>query len=105
MIESLQSKVKTVSSVMLDCQAKGKDSIALAGKSGNSLHVITDAVVQMATSSEPHAAVCQEIEQNALSLTEIAESSFNGTDVIFSGLEDLASISKKLEEIINRFTV
>ena len=112
MIESLQSKVKTVSSVMLDCQTKGKDSIALASKSGNSLHVITDAVVQItdmnlqiATSSEQHAAVCQGIEKNAISLTEIAEASFSGSGVIFSGLDDLASISKKLEEIINRFTI
>ncbi len=112
MIERLQSKVNLVSTAMTNCQEKGLESVASAKRSGESLMQITNVVskitdmnLKIASSSIEHAQVCEGIDENATTLSEIAENSYQGSEVIFVGLDDLSKISTQLQNIVNRYTI
>jgi len=110
MIESLQSKVHGASLVMLSSQEKVNESVSLAGKSGDSLNVITTAVtnisdmnIQIATAAEQQASVSEEINRNAVNINQISENTGQGVEVIFQGTDQLADITNSLQNIVNKF--
>lgn len=112
MIENLQRKSQDASVVMGTSQNKVKESVLLAAKSGDSLNTITEAVanisdmnIQIATAAEQQASVSEEINRNAVNINNISEVSAEGMDVIFKGTDELAEISRRLNDIVNTFKI
>ncbi|MGF1721974.1 methyl-accepting chemotaxis protein [Vibrio kyushuensis] len=110
MIESLQSKVESASQVMQSSQEKVRTSVELASQSGESLQSITEMasdisnmIIQIATAAEEQAAVSEEINRNAVNINTISQQSAEGADTIFKETDQLADVTTRLKNIVDRF--
>ncbi|HHJ15502.1 MAG TPA: methyl-accepting chemotaxis protein [Gammaproteobacteria bacterium] len=112
MIERLQNGSQNAVSTMGESRNKAHATAKQANKAETSLDTIIQAVstinqmnVQIASAAEEQAAVAQEINQNVVSIHQVAESSAQHVHEIAENGGQLMSISRKMSELIGHFRI
>jgi len=110
MIEQLQIQASDAVSVMNDSQTRAAESVDQARKAGTSLDAISSSVstindmnMQIATATEEQSAVTEEINNNIVNISQIAESSTEGAKQITDATNELNQLAFNLQALVGRF--
>jgi len=86
------------------------DSVHQAAKAGEALEIISQAIQditdmnhQIATASEEQGAVASEINQNIVNISQVAESTTDGTAKSYKATIQISETIARLESLINQF--
>ena len=103
-IEKLQTGAQQAVKAMSAGLEQATQSVELADQAGQSLDTITQSVamisnmnIQIATASEEQAAVAEEINRNIINIVQIAEETSAGAQSTADTTEELASIAMQLQ--------
>ena len=112
MIESLQSGVSETVKVMEESQNQATSSVDQAGMAMESLDAITQAVgtittmsTQIATASEEQSAVAEDINQNIISISHLADQTAGDSTKSAEVSAQLAEQIEKLVELMGQFSI
>ena len=112
MISRLQTGAQEAVKVMEQSRQHAQDSTERSAEAGSSLEAITAAVsqitemnAQIADASNQQRGVAEEINNNIMSISEIAEHSAEGGKRIDEANNNLTGISKRLAELVSTFRV
>jgi len=110
MIDSLQVQARAAVEAITSGQEKASVSVEQASNAGNSLNEITDSVatitsmnIQIATASEEQSAVAEEINQNVVNISHVAESNADASNQLSSSSQDLAQLASELQNLVSQF--
>jgi len=110
MIEQLQVQASDAVSVMNESQTRASDSVEQARNAGTSLDAINSAVstindmnMQIATATEEQSAVTEEINNNIVNISQIAENSTEGAKQITDATNELNQLAFNLQALVGRF--
>ncbi|MDH5392029.1 MAG: methyl-accepting chemotaxis protein [Gammaproteobacteria bacterium] len=110
MIDSLQVQAKAAVAAISQGQEKARSSVEQASTAGQALNEITNSVatissmnIQIATASEEQSAVAEEINQNVVSISHVAESNAQASDQLAVSSQDLAELAAELQELVSQF--
>lgn len=110
MIDSLQVQARAAVKAIGDGQEKAKASVEQASTAGQSLNEITDSVatitsmnIQIATASEEQSAVAEEINQNVVNISNVAEENAEASNQLSSSSHDLAQLASELQALVSQF--
>ena len=110
MIDSLQVQARAAVQAITSGQEKAGVSVEQASNAGNSLNEITDSVatitsmnIQIATASEEQSAVAEEINQNVVNISHVAESNADASNQLSSSSQDLAQLASELQDLVSQF--
>ncbi len=112
MIERLQNGARDAVSVMHSGTEQAHASVKQASEAGSSLEGITSAVAnishmnaQIANASQQQGTVAEEINQNIVNITSVAEESANGTEDLARSSVALAQLAAELQGMVANFKV
>jgi len=110
MIESLQVQASAAVEAITQGQEKAKDSVQNASNAGNALNEITNSVatitsmnIQIATASEEQSAVAEEINQNVVNISHVADENAQASNQLSSSSDDLAQLANELQKLVSQF--
>ena len=110
MIEQLQVQASDAVAVMNESQTRASESVGQARNAGTSLDAISSAVstindmnMQIATATEEQSAVTEEINNNIVNISQIAESSTEGAKQITDATNELNQLAFNLQALVSRF--
>jgi len=110
MIEQLQVQASDAVAVMNDSQTRAAESVEQARNAGTSLDAISTAVstindmnMQIATATEEQSAVTEEINNNIVNISQIAENSTEGAKQITDATNELNQLAFNLQALVGRF--
>ncbi len=110
MIDSLQVQARAAVEAITSGQEKAAASVEQASNAGKSLNEITDSVatitsmnIQIATASEEQSAVAEEINQNVVNISHVAESNAEASNQLSSSSQDLAQLASELQGLVSQF--
>ncbi|MDH5516801.1 MAG: methyl-accepting chemotaxis protein [Gammaproteobacteria bacterium] len=110
MIESLQVQAKAAVEAITLGQEKARMSVEKATSAGVALNEITNSVatissmnIQIATASEEQSVVAEEINQNVVSISHVADSNAQASDQLAISSHDLADLATELQELVSQF--
>ncbi len=111
-IEKLQSGARHAVEVMNEGREKTNASVTQAALAGSSLDTIAYAIsaindmnMQIASAAEEQSAVAEEINQNIVNISNVAEETSHGAEQTAMASEELANLGTKLQTIVGRFKV
>ena len=97
---------------MTDSQVQAKNSVEQAQKAGNSLDIISTAVstindmnIQIATATEEQSAVTEEVNNNIVNISQVAESSAEAAAQMSEATNELNQLAVNLQSLVSRFKV
>ncbi|MBD3610325.1 MAG: methyl-accepting chemotaxis protein [Gammaproteobacteria bacterium] len=112
MIERLQTGASQAVSVMTEGREKAHQSVAQAGKAGESLGKITKMVstisdmnTMIASSAEQQGTVAEEVNQNVTSITDLSDRTSQSASHMARASEELAKLSGDLRQLVSHFKV
>ena len=112
MIEQLQSGSQEAVTVMTSSQEMAKITVEHATSAGSSLESITSKVksinqmnFQIAAAAEEQSSVSEEINQNIVEISQIAEQSVGGAQQTASASNKLSGLSQELKDLVTQFKV
>ncbi|NOY62427.1 MAG: methyl-accepting chemotaxis protein [Gammaproteobacteria bacterium] len=110
MIERLQGGAQQAVKAMEGSRDKAHSSVDQAVKAGDSLHAITSAIAtiadmnaNIASASEQQGAVAEEINQNIVTISEVADQTANGAQQTASSSTELAGLANNLQQLVGQF--
>ena len=110
MIEQLQVQASDAVTVMNESQTRASESVEHARNAGTSLDAISSAVstindmnIQIATATEEQSTVTEEINNNIVNISQIAESSTEGAKLITNATNELNQLALNLQALVGRF--
>ena len=110
MIESLQVQARAAVAAITQGQEKASTSVESASNAGNSLQEITDSVatitsmnIQIATASEEQSAVAEEINQNVVNISHVADENAQASNQLSTSSQDLAQLAAELQSLVSQF--
>jgi len=112
MIESLRSGTQNAVTIMTRSKEQAELSVEQSNKADESLKSINSAVntilemnTHIAASVEEQSSVADNINDNVVSINQVAEESVAGADQMAASSEELARLSAHLESLVSRFQV
>jgi len=112
MIEQLHVGVKDAVDVMEKAQRQAEDGKGDVARVNESLALIVAAIsrvndmnTQIATAAEEQSAVVEEVNQNIISINQVAEQSSEGTQEVSNVSKELCDLSRFLRELVGKFRV
>lgn len=112
MIEHLQSGSQNAVQAMNVGRAQANTSVEKAAKAGNALGIITETIsnittmnTQIAEASKQQSGVADEINQNIVNISVIAEESAKSTADLSQSSRILAELSTNLQSLVGQFRV
>lgn len=110
MIEQLQNGSQEAVQVMQQSREKAEQSVQQAAKAGNALESITGVIDtltemnhQIATASEEQSVVAEEINQNMVNISQVAEMTSHGAQQSLEATEDMVGTVQRLENLVEQF--
>ncbi len=110
MIESLQVQARAAVDAISQGQSKAHDSVDNASNAGKALNEITNSVatitsmnIQIATASEEQSTVAEEINQNVVSISHVADENAQASNQLASSSDDLAQLASQLQQLVSQF--
>jgi len=110
MIERLQAGAKEAVSVMEKGKEQVNDSVGYASSAGDSLLKITEAVAvikdmsqQIASASSEQSAVTEEINQNVISIAQVASQTSSDSNKIAEDSNKLSTLASDLKSMVSQF--
>jgi len=110
MIDSLQVQASAAVQAITQGQEKAKDSVKNASNAGTALNEITNSVatitsmnIQIATASEEQSAVAEEINQNVVNISHVADENAQASNQLSSSSDDLAQLASELQQLVSQF--
>lgn len=110
MIERLQAGAKEAVSVMEKGKEQVSDSVGFASSAGESLQKITEAVAvikdmsqQIASASSEQSSVTEEINQNVISIAQVASQTSTDSNKIAQDSNSLSALAKDLKSLVSQF--
>jgi len=110
MIEQLQGGSKEAVQVMEKSRKMADESVQRAASAGEALETITAAINnitdmnhQIATASEEQSAVAEEINQNIVNISAVADETAKGADDSFHATEEIVTTVDRLENLVVQF--
>jgi len=112
MIERLQTGAQKAVEVMNTSRTRAQSSVEKSGQAGDSLTVITQAMsnitamnTQIAEASKQQSEVAEEINQNIVNISAIAEESASSTSELSQSNKALAELSSNLQDLVGQFKI
>ena len=112
MIEKLQAGARDAVKVMEHGRSRAQESVEQAGQAGQALEGITGAVDQITTmnsqiaeAARQQGEVAEEINQNIINISQVADETATGTDQLANASADLARLSAELQSLVASFKV
>ena len=112
MIEQLQSGAQQAVTAMTSSQEKAQVTVEQATSAGSSLQTITEKVatisqmnIQIATAADEQSKVSDEINQNIVEISSVAEQSADGANQTAIASGQLSDLAKQLQDLIAQFKV
>jgi len=110
MIDSLQVQARAAVEAISQGQSKAHDSVENASNAGNALNEITNSVatitsmnIQIATASEEQSSVAEEINQNVVSISHVADENAQASNQLATSSQDLAQLASELQQLVSQF--
>ena len=110
MIERLQGGSKEAVKVMEQSRDKAGISVQQAARAGEALEVITGAIntitemnFQIATASEEQSAVAEEINQNVVNISKVADSTSQGAQQSVDATHEMVETIQRLDSLVSQF--
>lgn len=110
MIERLQGGSRDAVKVMEESRNKAENSVDLAAKAGDALETITGAINtitdmnhQIATASEEQSAVAEEINQNIVNISEVADQTSRGAQQSVDATDEMVQAIQRLDALVSQF--
>ena len=112
MIEQLQSGAQEAVVAMANSQEKATSAVERAASAGNSLSAITEKVtsisqmnLQIATAAEEQSKVSEEINQNVVDISRVAEQSADGARQTAVASGELSEHASQVQQLVSQFRV
>ena len=110
MIASLQEQARSAVKAITQGQEKAAASVEYASSAGKALNDITDSVatitnmnIQIATASEEQSAVAEEINQNVVNISHVADENAQASNQLATSSQDLAQLAAELQSLVSHF--
>ncbi len=110
MIDSLQVQANAAVEAITLGQEKAKTSVQNASNAGDALSKITESVatissmnLQIATASEQQSAVSEEINQNIVSISHVAEENTRAANQLADSSQSLEQLANELQTLVSQF--
>jgi len=110
MIDSLQVQANAAVEAITRGQEKAHDSVKNASNAGSALNEITNSVatitsmnIQIATASEEQSSVAEEINQNVVNISHVADENAQASNQLSSSSDDLAQLASELQQLVSQF--
>lgn len=110
MIDSLQVQARAAVQAITQGQEKAHVSVEQASTAGKALTDITDSVatitsmnIQIATASEQQSSVAEEINQNVVNISHIADQNADASNQLSASSQDLAQLAAELQDLVSHF--
>ena len=112
MIEKLQTGTNNAVSVMESSRSRAKQCVTQATEAGislktitNSVAIISDMTIQIASAAEEQGSVSEEINRNIVAVHEVAGKSADGVEQTAYASMELSQLSSELRDLIKTFKV
>ncbi|MEW7973631.1 MAG: methyl-accepting chemotaxis protein [Candidatus Thiodiazotropha endolucinida] len=109
-IENLQSGTRNAAQVMSGGLSAAKQTVDTACRAGEALDNIVQSVAaimdmntQIATASEEHTTVAEEIDRSVVRISEISEAAAEGSTQTADKSQELNDLGQKLRQLVNQF--
>jgi len=110
MIDSLQVQAHAAVDVIKQGQVKAQDSVKNASNAGKALDEITNSVatissmnIQIATASEEQSAVSEEINQNVVIISRVADENAGASEQLANSSQELERLSGEIHKLVSQF--
>jgi len=110
MIEALQVQAHAAVKAITLGQEKAKTSVQNASNAGKALNEITDSVatissmnIQIATASEEQSAVSEEINQNVVIISRVADENAQASNQLADSSQSLQQLAGELQQLVSQF--
>ena len=110
MIEALQVQAHAAVNAITLGQEKAKTSVQNASNAGKALNEITDSVatissmnIQIATASEQQSAVSEEINQNVVIISRVADENAHASNQLSESSQSLQQLTEELQQLVSQF--
>jgi len=110
MIDSLQVQAHAAVDVIKQGQEKAQDSVKNASNAGSALDGITNSVatisnmnIQIATASEEQSAVSEEINQNVVIISQVADENAVASNQLASASQELEHLAGEIQKLVAQF--
>ncbi|MCU7866573.1 MAG: methyl-accepting chemotaxis protein [Candidatus Thiodiazotropha sp. (ex Lucinoma borealis)] len=109
-IENLQSGTRNAAQVMGGGLSAAKQTVETAGRAGEALENIVQSVstimdmnTQIATASEQHTTVAEEIDRSVVRISDISETAADGSAQTADKSQELFNLGEQLKNLVNQF--
>ncbi len=109
-IENLQSGTRNAAHVMKGGLSTAKQTVETVGHASSTLDKIVQSITtimdmntQIATASEQHTTVAQEIDCSVVRISEVSETAAEGSDKTADKSQELSTIGDKLQDLVAQF--
>ncbi len=110
MIDSLQSQARAAVKAIVQGQEKAKTSVENASDAGDALNAIADSVanitnmnIQIASASEQQGVVAEEINQNVVNISQVADENASASERLATSSDQLARLTDDLRALVSHF--
>jgi len=110
MIDSLQVQAHSAVDAIKQGQIKAQASVKNASNAGSALNEITNSVatisnmnIQIATASEEQSAVSEEINQNVVIISRVADENAGASDQLASSSQELERLAGEIQKLVAQF--
>lgn len=110
MIGSLQVQAHEAVNAIKQGQEKAQASVKNASNAGNALNEITNSVatissmnIQIASASEEQGSVSQEINQNVMIISQVADENAEASNQLADSSRDLSELADQLHKLVSQF--
>jgi methyl-accepting chemotaxis protein len=110
MISSLQAQARAAVEAITLGQEKTRTSVANATDAGEALNAIADSVatitsmnIQIASAAEEQSIVSEEINQNVVNISHVAEENASASEKLAASSKDLARLTGELDGLVSQF--
>ncbi|MEW7976364.1 MAG: methyl-accepting chemotaxis protein [Candidatus Sedimenticola endophacoides] len=111
-IENLQAGTRNAAHVMQGSLTRARETVEMANRAGTALDNIAQSVstildmnYQIATASEEHTAVTQEIDHSVVRISESSKVSAAGSNQITQMSQELSELSSRLHAQVSQFRI
>ncbi|MEW7982647.1 MAG: methyl-accepting chemotaxis protein [gamma proteobacterium symbiont of Phacoides pectinatus] len=111
-IENLQAGTRNAAHVMQGSLTRARETVEMANRAGTALDNIAQSVstildmnYQIATASEEHTAVTQEIDHSVVRISEASMVSAAGSNQITQMSQELSELSSRLHALVSQFRI
>jgi methyl-accepting chemotaxis protein len=109
-IENLQSGTRNAAQVMSGGLTAAEQTVETAGRAGNALNNIVHSVTtimdmntQIATASEQHTIVAEEIDRSVVRISEVSETAAESSSKTAGKSQELSDLGAKLKSLVTQF--